>query len=333
MRYTDRSRTETDWTCPRARFWEYEYQGRGLRPVEPNADLTFGLTIAALVEQVRQGQQPPLRVGTQEDVLASGLIEAYRTRIWPEWLNEYELMGTELECTWPLTADLTYMARPDAVLKRKSDETYWYLDDKTTSQRAENWAKQWDKAVQMHATGIAIEHTTGWPIMGSLVQGWVKGYQKGGTIYSPLCHAWCKEGQPGMTKDQWKAEYVYGWPRRVISHYPGGVAAWVKQLPLAVVLQQFPVAGPIMLRRDLVEIYVDELVRREDEMRSPQASMARVFPHRFSQCDEFGKFRRPCAHRDCCWAPTVGRDPVGSGMFTWREPHHQPEKEQTHDAQ
>ena len=47
-----------------------------------------------------------------------------------------------------------------------------------------------------------------------------------------------------------------------------------------------------------------------------------LFPQHFMHCDEFSKYRRPCAFRECCWAPTVGRDPIGSGLFTKRIPHH-----------
>lgn len=319
MRYIDSSRIAADWICPKSRWWGYEFEGRGLSAVEPNPDLQFGLAVAEQVDRLRRtgesSASPPI---LDDHVLMHGLLEAYRQHIWPAWQLAYELVGTEIECTRPLAPDLTYMARPDAVLRRRLDGTVWVLSDKTTSLDPQRFTQLWDKAVQNHAECICVEETLGLQVAGFYTQGWVKGYKKNNTIYSPLCFAWCKENISGLTRDQWSPIYKSGWTRRRVDAYMGGLGAWVQSLPKELVLEQFPVAGPIMLRRDLVRDYFAQIVEGE--------TGARHYPKHFTNCDEYGKYRRPCEFKACCWVPTVGRDPLGSGLYRRRDPHHAVER-------
>ena len=334
VRYTDHSRTVTDQTCPTARYWEYEYQGRGLAPIEKDIALSFGSTIAEAAQAIREGE--PTRLyhgGLPWSALYMGLTEAYRTRIWPKWQEQYALVATEVECELLLSPDVTYQARPDAIVKRLSDETYWYIQDKTSSLSPENFSNGWDKLAELHATAKAIEHSLGLKISGAYVQGWYKGYQKTGTLYSPLAYCWLKPGQPGVGKPQPSFEYRPGWPRVPITELD--VAAWVKSLPEPVIQQQFPVTAPILIRRDLADRYLGQVLRREldiklmlGDVKMTEEEKRLKFPQHFSHCDEFSKYRRPCTFRDCCWAPSVQRDPIVSQMFVWREGHHAGERRQ-----
>lgn len=328
MRYTDRSRTEADWVCPRSRYWQYEHDGLGIVGVEPNPDLTFGAAIALAAQMIRMEQRPAeVMLPAPYHALYAGLAEAYRSLIWPSTLQQFDVIATELECTLELAPDVLYSARPDAILRRKSDSTLWYFEDKTTSQNPEQFCKQWDKMVQLHASAVVAEGVLKEPIAGAYVQGWYKGYQKAGTFYSPLAYAWCKRAQPGLGKDVWSPTYRVGWERRAITDQ--GVAAWVSDLPKTLVQDQFPITPPIMIRRDLVKAYFEQVVEREQaiaEIPIDSNNMTMLFPQHFSNCDEYSKFRRACAYKDCCWAPTVRRDPVGSGLYVKREPHHAAEQ-------
>lgn len=297
-----------------SRYWGYEYQGKGLAPVTPDANLTLGLRIAEGAAAIRLSQPVPKNpMQTNYDVLVAGLLEAYAWYIWPEWKAKYQVVGVEQELTRALSPELTYQARPDALLK-DADGRVWYLEDKTTSQAAGAWAKGWDKQVQLHVTAAIAG------AVGIIVQGWAKGYEKEGSIYSPLCFAWSRTASLG--KGQWSATYKPGWGRTRVDRYPGGVEAWVHQLPQALILAQFPTTMPILVRPDLVEAFFAQTTRREAEI-----AAGTEFAQHFNQCDEYGKYRRPCAFRECCWAPTVGRDPVGSGLYSWRVPHHAAEAE------
>ena len=333
MRYTDHSRTVTDQICPRCRYWEYEYEGRGLGPIEKAIELSFGGAVATMAEAIRKGEPTPTYDGPLPwSSLYAGLAEAYRTRVWPQWLEQYDLLCTEFECTNPLSPDVTYQARPDAIVYRRADQTYWYIQDKTSSLSPEHFTQGWDKHAELHATCVTIEKALGLTMTGSLVQGWYKGYLKTGTLYSPLAYCWLKPGQPGVGKPQPSFEYRAGWPRVPITDLD--VAAWVKSLPDALIQQQFPVTQPILLRRDLAQTYYDQVLHREleiklwrDDCTLDEASRRAKFPMHFQHCDEYGKYKRPCTYRECCWAPTVTRDPVGSGLFVARTPHHQAELE------
>ena len=333
MRYTDHSRTVTDWTCPTARFWEYEYNGHGLSPIEKPIELSFGSAIADAAEAIRLDKPVPVYSGPLPWAsLYAGLTEAYRTRIWPAWLRDNEVVATEVECTIVLSPDVTYMARPDAVVRRLSDMTYWYIQDKTSSLSPDSFGQGWDKLPELHATARAIEQTLGFSISGAYVQGWYKGYQKNGTLYSPLAYCWAKPGQPGVGKPQYSFEYRAGWGRIPINSLD--VPAWVKSLPEPLIQQQFPVTAPIMIRQDLTDRYLAQILRREldlklwrDDCSLTEDGRRLKMAQHFNQCDEWSKYRRPCQFRDCCWAPTVQRDPIGSGLFVRRVSHHQPERE------
>ena len=334
MRFTDHSRTETDQTCPRARYWGYDYNGHGLNPIEKDINLTFGDAMAQAAEAIRHDQPVKAYGGPLPwAALYAGLTEAYRTRIWPQWCKNYRLIATEVECTLPLSPDVTYMARPDAVVQRVSDDTYWYIQDKTSSLSPDNFGSGWDKLPELHATAKAVKHTPGYDISGAIVQGWYKGYLKNNTLYSPLAYCWVKLGQPGVSKPQLSLEYRAGWSREPITKFDA--PAWVKSLPEPIIQQQFPVSAPIMIRPDLADTYLAQVLRREEQIRDwadeefgpIEHTRNEMFPQHFHHCDEWSKYRRPCAFRDCCWAPTVGRDPIGSGLFIRRVSHHAPERD------
>ena len=332
MRYSDHTRTTTDWACPRARYWGYECEGIGVMPIEPDINLIFGQAIAVAAETIRQSRPLPVYSGPLPwAALYAGLTEAYATRIWPQWLQYSRLVATEAECTIALSPDVIYMARPDAVVERLSDHTFWYIQDKTTSQNPQNFVSGWDKSAELHATALAIQHTLGIEISGAYVQGWCKGYLKNNTLYSPLAYCWLKPQQPGIGKAQPSFEYRTGWPRVPVTELD--VQAWVKSLPEPLIQEQFPVTAPIMIRHDLAKTYLAQLLRRElglklwrDDCRMSEEERRGKFPQHFNQCDEWSKYKRKCSWHDCCWAPTIARDPVASGLYLRRTPHHEPER-------
>ena len=332
MRYTDYSRTATDWVCPRARYWGYEQAGIGVSPVEPEQALSFGIAIAAAAQAIREGKTVPAYTGSPPwSALYAGLTDAYRTRIWPEWSRDYELVAAEIEVQKPLAAGIVYQVRPDAVVRRRSDRTHWIMQDKTTSQSPQNFAGQWAKHAELHATALVTGESLGIDVAGTFVQGWYKGYQKQGTLYSPLAYCWLKPAQPGVGKPQPSFEYRAGWPRVPITDLD--VPTWVKSLPDALIRNQFPITQPIPLRRDFAQTYLEQVCQREQQIAawraaaSDEATVRQQFPQHFTNCHEFSVYRRPCAWHDCCWAPMVTRDPMASGLFVQRTPHHAPERE------
>lgn len=334
MRHTDRSRTELDFTCPRARYWAYEHEGIGLAPMVEAKELAFGKAIAEQLQRIKQGQAFELSAFGEERALAEALLLGYRDVVWPRWQREYELVAAEKECPLQLTDWLIYHSRPDTITRRKVDKTLWYgPEDKTTA-----WLDSllmYAGNVQLHATAFCIEHhLPGQEVTGCLVQGLYKGFNKEGKLFHPLVWGYVKEGIPGITPDQWSVKWQRGWDRAPFSQYPGGVEGWLKKCGEEVLLQVFPNSQPVMINRPLAQKYLEQVENREQEIlefhsRNPgkvdAQDLCKTFPQNFSQCDQFSKGRQPCPWKDLCFSPTVQRFPLT--YFKRRTPHHEGEKE------
>lgn len=374
VRLTDRTRTVTDWTCQRERFYLTEFGGTGIVSVKGKTELDFGTDIhdslaelatrlgqpdvvgelarrtAAKVREREIGPCGPAIAG-QLAAVGEGLLRGYWKAVWPALLQSYDIVAVEQEVQKRLTPSLTFMARPDLILRSKADGTYWYWEYKTSGQRPEDWLKQWPKAVQVHSAILATEETLGLKLAGCIVQGLYKGYKardkSGENLRSPFCEGWRWLGGA-------RVEYSYtymrakGWERFApADSFDGGTAAWVEAMPADMLSEQFPRTPPIFLRRDLADRFFSQLVEREKEINnavhaikllsgdyehmtqeqvedSIQSIMDRAFPMAFSQCTgRYGKY--DCPMLEACWNPTVNADPIRSGLYKRREPHHTPE--------
>ena len=325
MRFTDRSRTELDWTCPRARYWAYEFQGKGLVPLETPKELAFGLAMAEQTANIKQGKAWNLEsFQGLERLVAKALLIGYEKIVWPRWLRDFDLVSIEEEQPKQLADWLTYNSRPDTIMRRKSDGSLWYgPEDKTTA-----WVDSlldYPKNIQLHATGLCIEHNREEKLAGALVQGLYKGFEKEGKLYHPLVFAYCKEGIPGVVPDQWNAKWTRNWERRCTDEFePGGMEGWILKQPEEVIAECFPMSPPTMLRRDLAEKYLKQVLHREAAVRTFHEQEGRemdvTFPQHFNQCDGFSKGRKPCQYRELCWNPTAARFPLT--FYKHRTPHH-----------
>lgn len=66
------------------------------------------------------------------------------------------------------------------------------------------------------------------------------------------------------------------------------------------------------------------LIRDFDIKEVKESSMEATFPHYRKHC-EF-HFGGPCEYKELCWKKEVGEDPVGSGLYEIRQPHHSTER-------
>ena len=369
IRLTDRSRTETDWTCERERFFLTEYGERGIVRASTQKELDFGTDIHVALEELARrlseadvvGDLAPRlyskvlrreteRLGSERArelaAIAEGMFRGYCATVWPQVLQLYDIVAVEPECLRKLSPSLSFMSRPDLILRRKADGTFWYWEYKTTGQRAEDWLKQWPKAVQLHSGCLAAEETLGLKIEGCIVQGLSKGYEKDGHSRSPFCEGWRFLGGGTIT-----FSYVYmrskGWERFFAGEHPYGIAGWIEEMPQDLLEKQFFRTPPIYPRKDLVDQFFAQLVHREDAISSaktniklisesnrPDAAkaalidriMAGTFPMKFKACSgRYGKY--DCPMLEACWNPRVASDPLGSGLYVPREPHHVPERQ------
>lgn len=298
IRLIDRSRTVTDWKCPRARYWGYEYLGRGIRPETTSLALSTGIiihdamaaiatfhrdngkvdidTIANLAFQQMYEALVPEDVQTSDQVsfgneqasLTEGMIRGFYKHVWPRLMSDYpKIVAIEQEVEFPLDDSHIFMAKPDLLLENEAGEMV-YVEYKSTSSKQEKWINSWDTAVQLHSSIKAVEQTLGKAPSFVQIVGLYKGYESYSKQNSPFCYAYMKKGNPPFTTDVVSYEYKSGLKRYPTWELPGGVKAWVDGMSEEVLVNQFPMTMPIMVNEDLVDAFFRQRLEREKEIGS-----------------------------------------------------------------
>jgi hypothetical protein len=353
----DRSRVTTDWICPRKRYWQYEYDGKGvvngntsLAPyigniihdglaaiahgvadIDEIATIQSKLMYDSLMSQMAgENETEAVEFAREQAALVEGIIRGFYKQVWPQQTKQYpKIIAIEPELRYDHD-DLVFMSRPDLVVEDAEGDV-WYIEYKTTSSKRENWVNSWDTAIQLHSTIRAIESTLGLKVTGVLVQGLYKGFESYGKQSSPFCYAYRRAANPPFIKAETTYEYRAGFKRFPTWELPGGVKAWVEGMPDSVLADQFPQVPPIFIKDELVDKFFQQRAYREREISLAsralqngvdQGILDMCFPQHFDQCaDSYGK---PCAYRRICHGGVT--DPLAEG-FEYRIPHHQMELE------
>src|SRR5258708_9057575 len=122
LRLYDRSRVTTDWQCPRKRFWQYEYAGKGIVSGNTNLELWLGITVhdglAAIATQYLAGTvdidaiaiagrkqmydslmgtgeaflQDEYNFACEQGALVEGLLRGFYRAVWPRLLGQYPIV-------------------------------------------------------------------------------------------------------------------------------------------------------------------------------------------------------------------------------------------------
>ena len=306
----DRSRVVEDWNCPRARFWHYEFGGRGLTRSTTAIELYLGITVhdavaaiatltsfkeaisidaiaGAAYSQIRQSLEEPDEGPNPDDdyieeqaVLAEGLVRGFYKHVWPRLMESYpEILFVEKEMTYPHDLkgqhspdqpDLLFMSKPDLILTDGQGEAV-YFEYKTTSSKKEDWINSWDTAVQLHSTIRAVKATTGVDISNVIVQGLYKGYRAYNKQSSPFCYAYFKRGNPPFSSDQISYEFKAGFKRTPVWELDGGIKQWVEDMPDQILTEQFPQTPPIFINDSLVDSFFRQRAKREYEIATASA--------------------------------------------------------------
>lgn len=230
-----RPRAEVDWTCPRKRYWDYEYAGVGLEGDAESLEQFLGTTIHDASAVIAEGKVDIDLIattahqqmfeslttyipGTKEEVeeyaneqssLVEGLIRGYHKHQWPRLLERFpKVLAIEKDVTFrhdhngnpDPSGNFIFMAKPDLILE--GPEGAVYIEHKTTKSKKIEWINQWEKSVQVHATREAIKQSLGIDCVGVIVQGWYKGYLSYGKLSSPFCYAYHRWGNPPFTQTE-----------------------------------------------------------------------------------------------------------------------------------
>ena len=239
------------------------------------------------------------------------------------------------------------MSRGDLICRRKSDQSVGAWDIKSSSYGfSSNEHEHW---VQMALSCIAAEKIIGEPVTHSYLIGLLKGKrdfqsksdrEEGGLKKqnSVLCYAWHRPADPPFTAEEWRYEYTRekGFskvPVWMIGSDPAlAVEAWVMDtMPQEEVAESLSILGPSSrqswLEPDLLRgieaearRWAEPIVERED------ASFASVLEERFPRswnCYPYGQ-AHGCAFIPICYheGSVDPNDPLASGRFVRREPHH-----------
>lgn len=365
--YYSRSAVVKDWQCPRARYYGYEYQGRGISPNttalplfmgiiihDGLAAITAGLSIDEICDAAKMQFRAHLLEGHEEEAdaqhfaeeqcaLVEGLLRGYNKHIWPRLQDEYDVVACEKEMLYEHDG-LHFMAKPDLLLRNKESGDLVYVEFKSTSSVKDKWIGSWQTAVQVHSSIRAVEATIGEKITQVIIQGlnksYVSQYDRQESIF---CYGYFKQGTPPFTPDTWSYVYRAGLKKAPIWQRAGGVKKWVEDMPENLLSQQLPITPPIFINDGLVNSFFRQRATREHTIREArdmidklmeegntefaQEILDRDFPQYFEACSP--AWGDGCAYKKLCHGKQV--DPLTVG-YSMRHSHHEPERLQ-HEQQ
>lgn len=290
----------------------------------------------------------------EQSTLIAGLAWSFYRVLLPWLLDEFEILEVEREvdivlgCTCGLgdriagipehesraCQGVALMSRGDLICRRRSDGTVGAWDLKSTGYGFSS--NEHEHSVQMALSSIAAEKIIGERCTHSYLIGFLKGKrdfqtkaerEAQGSLkkqQSLLCYAWYKPADPPFGGEDWRFEYTREKGYGKVPIWTAGqgfgeplVAAevWVMEvLPEEKVREQLSLYGP-MQRQE----WLEPAILREIELEARKWDTAQIdeFPRSFD-CYPWG---RACEFLSCCFDPALG-DPLSSGRYLRRSPHH-----------
>jgi len=287
--------------------------------------------------------------------LVEGMCRAWIKYRLPMILDIYEIVATEVEREIELSPDVVLMTRIDNELRHKQTGEYAALEFKFTKANRSDYFDSWRYATQTAAHLIALEEIHGGRassvLMEFLMVGTVRSDEKSGMdiYYSPLVRGYRLPANPPLQPDdiyghESKLGIKKGWITfNVWEEVLQGKPAWMSNmeywveavLPPEKAREQF-VTREIFRHEDEMEAWKKRVVAQQrrlytgvqmlqDKATEDQA-LDVFFPGNFDESCYSNKYFRPCPFLPVCYGE-LGTDPVESGKFVRRTPHHEREFE------
>lgn len=342
---TDRTTIETDWECGMKRWWYREHDGTGIVPAVEKAYFSEGREIHADLHALALAEDPLLGAvefieGITEKMVAAegdqllleplcrraGWVAAVALYVEPSTRRDYETVFLEHELVLE-RSPLWIAVTPDRVLRQRSAPNKlveWDYKGVGGWGATMNWMEYWPYAIQQHTILKAIEEEVNEAPAHGRIMGLYKGQQKDGRLHHPYVWAFYDTD----TGEWWPlGSGKRGLTYRPVWEYDGGILEWVKKCGPEVAASMFPFSRPIFLNDRLLEWTTKSRTHRELTVYAVREAcqkdlMARAihFEPRFSKC-------RPvvgdsCPYLSACHNATINADPVGSGLYVPRTPHH-----------
>lgn len=351
LKLYDRSRVTTDWTCPRKRFWNYEYKGKGIVENNTSFNLYFGtilhdglsaiargfdieeiskLAYESILQTLTEnstGAEEEVNYAFEQATLIEGMLRGFYKSVWPRIQDEFPIiLCIEEEMRYDHDG-LTFMSKPDLVVADRNDNVT-YIEYKSTSSKSEGWVNGWSTAVQLHSTIKAVKATRDLDVSQVLVQGLYKGTNSYGKQSSPFCYGYFRKGQPPFSTDQIEYQYKAGFKRVPVWEMAGGIKSWLEGMPDEVLSEQFPQVPPIFINEEMINTFFVQRSFREAEINMAtqmigtsiemDGVMDVAFPQKFDSCSSY--YGRNCEYMRICFGGVT--DPLNEG-YEVREPHHE----------
>jgi hypothetical protein len=273
----------------------------------------------------------------EQRTLLEGMIHAWLRVRYPVLRSEYDFLAVERELLWPLDAEGTIIdqIRCDVLARRKSDGGLFYLEWKTTTTGGDEWVKQWEHNTQLLANTLAVEELLHERCEGVLIEGLLKGRRKideaarspfqGRKIqFSPLTY-----GYKHVATGEFSARYqgAKGW-YKIATWQEMPVETWVSDVMTVEDCQGlFAPVPPIRPRRAHLDRWRGQTIALEQEraarlqiLKTRPEALDTLFPMNDEHC--FRYWGHPCPFEPLCFGDEVAQDPLGSGLYQPRQPHH-----------
>lgn len=345
---TDRSSAEMDDTCGMKYWWNKKACGQGIVSVHESIYLTTGREVHedfAALAMLDNLSPNSLQSYIDEHMLAhltdedrenpktmehvyrrAGWFAAWGLFIEPQIRDEFEHVSVEGEIIFdrnPLWVAVT----PDRVLRHRRDGYVVYKEFKSTITAQKKWLDSWSYAIQLHLGMKALEEELKEKVRFAQIIGLMKGSEGYGDnphLSHPYVWAWYN----ASTK-KWTSEYSQArsaqWEKMPVWEFDGGIVQWVIQCGEDTARSQFPHTGPVFLNDHMLNQWIEERTTREmliADARGHDGTLwdMGVFPHSLKNCRP--AFGDACDYQLACWNATVGANPLASGEYIKRTPHH-----------
>lgn len=256
-----------------------------------------------------------------------GWVTLFGELIWPYLMEHFEVVKYEWEII--LQRDPLWIAiKPDLILRNKKTGKLIYIEYKTTATIQSGFATHWPYASQLHLGMKAVEEELGEKVDYAQVIGFYKGRYGYGRLQNRLVWGYFND-----TTQQWSGEYqrATGWRPRPVWEYDPGVQGWVSGVLSDQQRRElFVWSEPVYLDdRQLIHIverrkYRQEEIERVKGVCGEDEILRNIhFEKRTTECKPI--WGSECPYLACCFNKSVGDNPLKSGLFVPRTPHHEVE--------
>lgn len=285
----------------------------------------------------------------EQVALVEGMTHAYARIVLP-WMREnFKVIAIEQEEQTKYPSDeaplIDWMSRPDFVTEHLQTGAIAIHDFKTSGSWSESRdVGEYADSVQMMMNADAVERRLGKPVSYYYIHILLKGNDY---AQSPLIYPYYRPGIPAIQKPDLKAYYKYqdanggfhnigrGYTRMPVwQSMP--VADWVWDMSAEDCAKQTILIGPYPVVRRKIERFVagalgnelhwQQRLRGLNWERWEETAFQRELDHKFPRTYQCYTYGTRCSFYALCHQHDGWKDPIGSGLYEERTPHHTTEE-------